>query len=198
MIRRVSAENAPARLSDFFPSSEAFLLETDGQERWLVAQIRVGARYQETRYALGSVAQAVDQTVFYVSAQQVVEAERYTTRGGPNLHREPLALPGRMEVGQRVAVARGWVTLLFVGILEDGGESRRGLILAAEEGPQRRFQWMVEGVGVVARGSPGGPKERWILGSSQGWPRGIPAEILALERRELAEGPPGRPLHSLF
>lgn len=198
MIRRVAAENGPARLADFFPSSEAFLLETDGQERWLVAQIPDGARYQETRYALGAVAQAVDQTVFYGTEQQWVEAERYTTRGGPNLHREPLALPGRMELGQRVAVARGWVTLLFVGTLEKGGQRCRGLILAAEEGPQRRFQWMVEGLGVVARGPPGGPKERWILGSSQGWPRGIPPEILALERRELPEGPPGRPLHSLF
>ena len=198
--RRLTRAVGPARLADYLPPDGAASLLTDGRERWLCTHRRQGDRHTEDRHVLrGENAAAVDRTVFWIPADRFVEAERYTTADGPNLHALPIALPARLDPGECVATPTGRVTLAHSGPTRVTFEGRSwdtdAIALVGEEGAAAHVQWLVRGVGVVALGPLGRAPTRWVVGcaATAPWPWQIPPELLSLPRLPLPAGPPDTP-----
>ncbi len=133
--------------------------------RWLMRQYLLSRTNEVVRQ--------LDLTVFDCDEERFVERERYQASDGPNLHAQPIALPRVIERGvwhcpfsdQRARVCLGFagtVALRRGEVVEEA----RAICLTAEQGAERRSQWMVEGVGEVAVGGEHGDFQRWLLGFS--------------------------------
>ena len=197
-VRRGVTVAAPARLADFMPTADALALHTDGREHWL-SVLRPGpGRLIEDRYVIDPVgAQMVDRTVFGWDAQHFIEADRRTTRDGPNLHAAPIVLPALMEHGQGAVVPAGRVSLVHHGLVQLRLGPRcwqvQAIALVGEEDGSAQVQWLARGVGPIALGPLGAPPARWCVAFSGAvpWPEPVPDAIRALPRSPLRAGPPG-------
>jgi hypothetical protein len=204
-VRRLTRAVGPARLADYLPEDNSVSQHTDGRESWLCVHRRAGERYTEDRHSIGlDAARCVDVTVFFTTPERFVEAERYTTRGGPNLHATPIVLPARLELGVAVAAGGGQVMLVHRGPTRVTAHGHAwevdAIALVGVEGGVSRVQWMARGVGIVASGPLGQPATRWMTGfvGNTPWPAGIDEDILALPRLPLPDGPPDVPRSRLL
>lgn len=145
----------------------------DGGTRVARSRFEGGVRHLWHYTWVGGAWIALDHTVFRVDGERFVEAERYRTRNGPNLHPRPIALPDRLERDVAYTPFPGaTVTLRYAGPvrLALGGArvEAEACCLEAGEGAQRGEQWLVHGIGEVALGPVGGPFVRWLTGWAGG------------------------------
>ncbi len=151
------------------PRGDALGLHTDGRERWLHVHTWVGSRLTTERFSLGEdSARGVDRTVFVVDDSLFSEAERYLSQDGPNLHVQPIQLPGTLTVGAwHTPLPGARVTLLYAGparVALDSETEVETIALVGEEGGRRSVQWLARGIGVFALGPLGAPPQRWMIG----------------------------------
>ena len=172
-----------ALLLDYFPTGGQVgrWWWADGHHSWSVSSTQTwGTGIQRRvvncrRDGLGQW-HTLDHTLFEVDAAGFAEVDQRRHRDGPNLHHQPLRLPGRLHRGERHPLGNGWVHLAFVGDfrweteevpaslasllrgIRSGLPTPRfpGLLLAAEEEGQTYFQILALGVGEIALYGPNG------------------------------------------
>lgn len=133
-----------------------------------------------------TAARMLDRTVFRTDGVEIVEAERYTTRGGPNLHPAPLRLPAWMRVGDECAPLPGAVArLVHAGPASWAGLTLDCIALAVGQRGEERVLWSGRGVGELLL------EGHWALTAWAGLYGELSPPAAAPELPDVADG--GRP-----
>lgn len=203
MPRPLAPSEDSAWLPEFLWRGEApdlALFALAGGARVLARTQLAGERRQVDQWTLGPPIRALDRTIFRVTDAVCAETERYTSRGGPNLHPQPIALPARLRLGERVELLPGAsVTLVFCGLAEHRAEPLRALALLATQGDEARLLWSGQGLGELAivAGTPEQPGQTlremiaWRAGDTARFGELLPPESLPELPEQARDG--GRP-----
>ncbi len=111
-----------ALLLDYFPTTRQVgrWWWADGRHSWSVSTTQgwgTGIRRKVETCRRDGVGEwhSLDHTFFEVDAVGFAEVDQRRHRDGPNLHHQPLRLPGRLRRSERHPLGGGWVHLAFVG-----------------------------------------------------------------------------------
>jgi hypothetical protein len=212
-ITRLGASDAGCRVADFvWSGSEAAVGEIHGaggqrwlERSWMEAETDGRRTRWLARYLAGDPLRALEHIRFELSATEFIEAALYRRRAGPNLHRQPIRLPAKLELGvshHPVDGADARVTMVFVGRVElrvgKRHASLRAMLLRGEHGAQARDQWLAAGTGEIALGPADTAPERWLAGWQAGRHELLGPVAVPACWPDLAEAGPDQPQSSIF